>query len=309
MRLARDRAGGCTPGEPLSCLRQERVRGRTGQAAFLPAARAGAWPHGTGRFLAYGKSGKHHTAARRKHAGVYGRPILLARLAAGRSCLFLGLAAGEASPAPPGRGLRPLPTPLRGALPPRPPNGGKCPPSPPLKGRGPLLRGKGKTRAFDREKMTHRSARLAAGRSCLFLGLVAAPWPPKGGGVPPYPPLTGRVAPAGRAALLPAARAESLMLQLGGNTRTRAEDLHRPSVSERPKARNKVLCQAFFQESGGRLAGGGAGGVGEGGQLTGGVVHSPAEILRPLAVQLQNHRVSGEGFGAVVLADSLDFPV
>ena len=174
MRLARDRAGGCTPGEPLSYLRQGRVRDRTGQAAFLPTARAGAWPHRTSRPLACGKGG----------------------------------------------GLHPR-----------------------------------------------------------------------------------------RAAFLPTARAESTILQLGGTTRTRAEDLHRPSVSERPQARRKVLCQAFFQESGGRLAGGGAGGVGEGGQLTGGVVHSPAEILRPLAVQLQNHRVSREGFGAVVLADSLDFPV
>ena len=148
--------------KPPSCLRQGRVRGRTGQAAFLPAARAGAWPHGTGRFLAcgkggglhpgraaflpaaragvaprasrflaYGKSGKLHTAARRKHAGVYGRPTLSARLAAGGSCPFLGLAAGEASPAPPGRGLCPLPTLLRGALPPRPPNGGEVSPLPP----------------------------------------------------------------------------------------------------------------------------------------------------------------------------------
>ena len=148
MRLARDRAGGCTPGEPLSYLRQERVRDRTGQAAFLPTARAGAWPHRTSRPLACGKGG----------------------------------------------GLHPR-----------------------------------------------------------------------------------------RAAFLPTARAESTILQLGGNTRTRAEDLHRPSVSERPQARSKVLCQAFFQET--------------------------AEILRPLAVQLQNHRVSGEGFGAVVLADGLNFPV
>ena len=139
--------------------------------------------------------------------GSKGMAHMSVRLAAGRSCSFLKLVAGEAAPAPPGRGLCPLPSPLRGALPPRPPNGGKCPPYPPLKGRGPLLRGKGKTRAFDREKMTHRSARLEAGRSCLFLGLVAAPWPPKGGGVPPYPPLTGRVAPAGRAAFLPTARA------------------------------------------------------------------------------------------------------
>ena len=68
------------------------------------------------------------------------------------------------------------------------------------------------------------------------------PRPPNGGRCPPYPPLTSRVAPAG-----------SLILQLGGNTRTRAEDLHRPSVSERPQARRKVLCQAFFQESGRRF--------------------------------------------------------
>ena len=180
--------------------------------------------------------------------------------------------------------------------------------------------------------------RLAAGGSCPFLGLVcggglprapregaAPPSNPSKGGLCPLDPRTGGAWPHGtsrllaygkggglhprQAALLPTARAGVSFLQLGGNTRTRAEDLHRPSVSERPKARRKVLCQAFFQESGGRLAGGGAGGVGEGGQLTGGVVHSPAEILRPLAVQLQNHRVSREGFGAVVLADSLDFPV
>ncbi len=30
--------------------------------------KGGAWPHGTSRLLAYGKGGKHHTAARRKHA-------------------------------------------------------------------------------------------------------------------------------------------------------------------------------------------------------------------------------------------------
>ena len=210
------------------------MRGRTGQA--------GPWLGRTSRLLACGKGGGFVPALGRDAPDVYGRPILLARLAAGGSCPFLGLAAGEASPAPPGRGLCPLPSPLRGALPPRPPNGGKCPPYPPLKGRGPLLRGKGKTRAFDREKMTHRSARLEAGRSCLFLGLVAAPWPPKGGSVPPTPLLRAGVAPAG-----------SLILQLGGNTRTRAEDLHRPSVSERPQARSKVLCQAFFQESGRRF--------------------------------------------------------
>ena len=188
MRSAR--AGGCTPGEPLSCLRQERVRGRTG--------RAGPWPGWTGRLLAYGKGGSFVPAARWEHANVHGKPTLSARLTARRSCLFLRLVAGEVSPAPPGRGLCPLPTLLRGALPPRPPNGGKCPPYPPLKGRGPLLRGKGKTRAFDREKMTHRSARLEAGRSCLFLGLAAgeaSPAPP-GRGLRPLPtPLRGALPP------------------------------------------------------------------------------------------------------------------
>ena len=163
--------GGCVAARdrPPSCLRQGRVRGRTGQAAFLPTARAGAWPHGTGRPLACGKGGGLVSAARRKHAGVYGRPTLSARLAAGKSCPFLELAAGEASPAPPGRGLCPLPSPLKGALPPRPPNGGKC---------------------------------------------------------PPYPPLTSRVAPAGQAALLPAARAGDSFLQLGGNTRACMGDPH-----------------------------------------------------------------------------------
>ena len=112
------------------------MRGRTGQA--------GPWLGRTSRLLACGKGGGFVSAARRKHAGVYGRPILLARLAAGGSCPFLGLAAGEASPAPPGRGLCPLPTLLKGALPPRPPKGGKYPPYPPLKSLGPLPRGKGK---------------------------------------------------------------------------------------------------------------------------------------------------------------------
>ena len=89
--------------KPPSCLRQGR--------GVAPRA---------SRLLACGKGGGLVSAARRKHAGVYGRPTLLARLAVGESCPFLGLAAGEASPAPPGRGLCPLPTPLRGALPPTP---------------------------------------------------------------------------------------------------------------------------------------------------------------------------------------------
>ena len=79
--------------------------------------------------------------------------------------------------------------------------------------------------------------------------------PRTGGGIPPTPllragwprqdePARDR---AGRAAFLPAARAEIPFLQLGGNTRMRAENPHCPSVSERPLARNKVLCQAFFE--------------------------------------------------------------
>ncbi len=218
MRLARDRAGGYTPGKPLSCLRQERgVAPRAscflaygkggelhpGRAAFLPTARAGGCtpgkppscvPQGRGvaprasRFLAYGKSGKLHTAARRKHAGVYGRPTLSARLAAGGSCPFLELVAGEASPAPPGRGLRPLPTPLRGALPPGPPNGGRCPPYPPLKSLGPLPRGKGKYR------LQEGNAPVCApggGEELSIFGarLRGRPPPrPPGGGCAPFQP-------------------------------------------------------------------------------------------------------------------------
>ena len=53
------RKGGCVAGrdEPPSCVPQGRVRGRTGQAALLRAARAGAWPHRTSRLLACGKGG------------------------------------------------------------------------------------------------------------------------------------------------------------------------------------------------------------------------------------------------------------
>ena len=95
--------------------------------------------------------------------------------------------------------------------------------------------------------------------------------PRTGGSIPPTPLLRagcvaardeppsclrqGRVrGRTGQAAFLRSARAGVPFLQLGGNTRTRAEDSHRPSASERPKARNKVLCQAFFQESGRRVA-------------------------------------------------------
>ena len=94
--------------KPASCLRQGR--------GVAPRA---------SRLLACRKSGSSVPAAGREHANMHGKPTLSARLAAGRSCPFSGLVAGEASPAPPGRGLCPL----------DPRTGGKCPPYPPLKDR------------------------------------------------------------------------------------------------------------------------------------------------------------------------------
>ena len=136
---ARGRAGraGPWPGRTSRPVagQDKPARGRAGQAALLPAARAGdctpgkppsCVPQGRGvapqasRLLACRKGGSSVPAAGREHANMHGKPTLSARLAAGRSCPFSGLVAGEASPAPPGRGLRPLPTPLRGALPPTP---------------------------------------------------------------------------------------------------------------------------------------------------------------------------------------------
>ena len=67
--------------------------------------------------------------------GRKGMACVSARLTAGKSCPLFKLVAGEASPAPPGRGQSPLPSPLKGALPPRPPKGGRYPPYPPLTGR------------------------------------------------------------------------------------------------------------------------------------------------------------------------------
>ena len=156
------------------------------------------------------------------------------RLTAGKNCLFLKLVAGEASPAPPGRGLRPLPTPLKGALPPSPPNGGKYPPYPPLTGRV-----------------------APAGR--------AGPWPGwtgrllacgKGGCVtaqdePPSCLRQGRVrGRTGQAAFLPAARAESLILQLGRNTRTRAHDSHARASASGPKREEKFFAKLSFKKAG-----------------------------------------------------------
>ena len=122
-RLLACRKGGCVAAqdEPPSCVPQGRVRGRTGQAAFLRTARAGAWPHGTSRLLACGKGGS---------SGIFAwwGPLSV-RLAAGRSCPFLGLVAA------PREGAVPPSIPSKGGSAPWTPEGGKCPPYPPLTGR------------------------------------------------------------------------------------------------------------------------------------------------------------------------------
>ena len=186
--------------KPPSCLRQGR--------GVAPRA---------SRLLAYGKSGSSVPAAGREHANMHGKPTLSARLAAGRSCLFSGLVAGEASPAPPGRGLCPLPTPLRGALPPRPPNGGKCPPSPPLTGRV-------RDRTGQAGPWPGRTSRpLAYGKGGgLHPGQAAFLPTARAGGLHP-----------GQAAFLPTARAEVPFLQLGGNTPICMENPHCPRAWRR----------------------------------------------------------------------------
>ena len=115
------RAGGCTPGKPLSCLRQGRGGLHPGQAAFLPAARAGGVAPRTSRFLAYGKSGSSVSSLGRKYANVHGKPTLSLRLTAGRSCPLFKLVAI------PREGAVPPSIPSKGALPPRPPKGGAWP--------------------------------------------------------------------------------------------------------------------------------------------------------------------------------------
>ena len=97
------RAGWPRRDRPPSCLRQGR--------GVAPRA---------SRLLAYGKSGSSVPAAGREHANMHGKPTLSARLAAGRSWPFLGLAAGAASPTPPGRGLCPLAPRTGGSVPPPP---------------------------------------------------------------------------------------------------------------------------------------------------------------------------------------------
>ena len=154
------RAGGCTPGKPPSCV---------------PQGRGGCTPDKPPSCVPQGREVEYFRLAEIR--GHEGKAHMSTRLAAGRSCPFSGLVAGEASPAPPGRGLCPLPSPLRGALPPRPPNGGKFPPYPPLKGR---VRG----RTGQAGPRPGRTSRPVAGQdrppSCLRQG--------QGGCTPGKPP-------------------------------------------------------------------------------------------------------------------------
>ena len=174
------------------------------------------------------------------------------RLTAGKSCLFLKLVAGEASPAPPGRGLRPLPSPLRGLCPLDPRTGGGVPPTPLLRTET-LPRVKAKTRQ-QRGQKNHRSPpRFAALKRRARRKVLCQAFFQESGGA--WPHRTSRLLACGK----------------GGKRHTAARRKHanarkrytRPSVSERPKARRKVLCQAFFQESGGERSVTGAGPSGE----------------------------------------------
>ena len=135
-----------------------------------------------------------------------------ARLAAGKSCLFLKLVAGEASPAPPGRGLCPLPTLLKGLCPLDPRKGGGIPPTP-LSGAKALYREeRGK---YGLQGVGTQVCAPSGGEELPILetrcggGLprtpregavppsnppkgALPPRPPKGGRYPPYPPLRGQ---------------------------------------------------------------------------------------------------------------------
>ena len=163
-----------------------------------------------------------------------------ARLTAGESRPLFKLVAGEASPAPPGRGLRPLPSPLRGLCPLDPRTGGSFPPTPLLRTET-LPRVKAKTRQ-QRGQKNHRSPpRFAALKRRARRKVLCQAFFQESGGA--WPHRTSRLLACGK----------------GGKRHTAARRKHanarkrytRPSVSERPKARRKVLCQAFFQESGG----------------------------------------------------------
>src|SRR5699024_8822360 len=86
------------------------------------------------------------------------------------------------------------------------------------------------------------------------------------GGIPPTPLLRagcvaardrppscvpqGRVrGRTGQAAFLPAARAESLILQLGRNTRTRGNDTHARAIARGPKREVKFFAKLSFKKA------------------------------------------------------------
>ena len=128
----------------------------------------------------------------------------------------------------------PLPFPLA------PRTGGSVPPTPLLESET-LPRVKAKTRQ-QRGQKNHRSPpRFAALKRRARRKVLCQAFFQESGGA--WPHRTSRLLACGK----------------GGKRHTAARRKHanarkrytRPSVSERPKARRKVLCQAFFQESGG----------------------------------------------------------
>ena len=131
--------------------------------------------------------------------GRKGMACVSARLTAGKSCPLFKLVAGEASPAPPGRGQSPLPSPLKGALPPRPPKGGRYPPYPPLTGR---VRGRtGQAALLPAARAGVEARQLGENtRRCMETHIACAPgggeelstlqtrcYPPGGGRAPFHP--------------------------------------------------------------------------------------------------------------------------
>ncbi len=147
--------------KPPSCLRQGRVRGRTGRAAFLPTARAGAWPHRTSRLLACGKGGC--VAAQDKPPSCLRQGRVRGRT--GRAAFLPAARAG----AWPHRTSRPLACRKGGCV-----AAQDEPPSCVPQGRG--LRPVSWVGTRERAWKPTLFARLTAGGSCLFLGLVAAPF-------------------------------------------------------------------------------------------------------------------------------------
>ena len=124
MRLARDRAGGYTPGKPPSCVPQGRVRDRTGQAALLPAARAGGGLHpGRAAFLPAARAGDSFLQLGGNTRACMGDLHCLRAWRRGELSV-LRTRCGGGFPRAPRKGAAPPSNPSKGALPPGPPNGG-----------------------------------------------------------------------------------------------------------------------------------------------------------------------------------------